>query len=168
SATGVAQLLWGLTGTAMQPLPDANLFDPRRIEPHGLTGLYRAGKSPTGPVRMARVDPVISVYFQVTPLERPYNVEWRGRLYIPETGTYGFMTEQISESRLEIDGSEVIVNQQENGALSANVPLTAGWHTLRLLFSDHANYSHIYLYWPPPNQGQSIIPSAFLWPDMGT
>ena len=46
--------------------------------------------------------------------------------------------------------------------------LTAGWHTIQLFYIDRANYSHIYLYWTPPGQGQSIIPSAFLWPEMGT
>ena len=46
--------------------------------------------------------------------------------------------------------------------------MTRGLHDIRLRYQDLANYSHMYLSWIPPGRGQSIIPSYFLWPEMGS
>jgi sugar lactone lactonase YvrE len=169
TATGTAQLGWAMKGNAAQPVPAADLFDPQRIEPHGLTGYYRQGTTAGGPPQGVRVDSVISFNFHLLPMQmaRPYNVEWRGRLYVPQAGPYTLATEQISESHLYVDGQEVIVNLRENNVVEAQLTLAAGWHDLRLLFIDAAGYSHMYLYWTPPGRGRSIIPSAFLWPELG-
>jgi hypothetical protein len=158
-----------MQGTPAQPVPATDLFDPQRIEPHGLTGFYRQGTTAGGPPQGVRVDSVISFNFHLLPMQmqRPYNVEWRGRLYVPQAGPYTLATEQISESHLFVDGQEVIVNLRENNAVEAQLNLAAGWHDLRLLYIDAAGYSHMYLYWTPPGRGRSIIPSAFLWPELG-
>ena len=167
SGTGTARLLWAPPGQPTPaPVPAAALFDPQRIEPHGLTGYYRRGPTGEGPPDLARVDPVISFYFQHTALERPYHVEWRGRLYAPQAGVYTLSTEQLSSSTLTLDGEEVLVNRNPNSLQGVTRPLTAGWHSIKLAYLDDQGYSHMYLYWTPPGYPQSIIPSAFLWPDL--
>jgi sugar lactone lactonase YvrE len=165
--TGVSRLLWTPPEAQREPVPPHNLFDPRKVEPRGLTALLRKGAGfDTEPVD-GRVDPVISFYFQRTPLSRPYTIEWQGRLYVPQAGLYSLGTEQISTTRLYVDGKEVLVNTQSNVLMDVPVDLTEGWHDIRLLFQDLADYSHVYLYWTPPGGVRTIIPSAFLWPRMG-
>ncbi|MDQ6695029.1 MAG: PA14 domain-containing protein, partial [Chloroflexota bacterium] len=168
-ASGIAQLRWTPPGGASQAIPTADLFDPRRIEPHGLTGLYRAGTQTTGAPQTASVDAVISFFFNrpAMLMSRPYNVEWLGRLYVPQAGAYQLGTEQITNSELSVDGKEVIVNKQPNQLQEASLTLSAGWHDLHLHYVDAEGYAHIYLYWTPPGRPHSIIPAAFLWPLMG-
>lgn len=168
SATGISSLMWSPPGAAPQPIPAANLFDPRKIEPRGLTVVFRKGTGFTAQPEAGRVDPVVSFYFQQTPLQRPYTAEWSGRLYVPTAGLYGLATEQLSTSQLFLDGKEVITNNQPNNAQEAQATLTAGWHRIRLDYKDLDNFSHMYLYWTPPGSSRSIIPSAFLWPEMGS
>jgi 4-amino-4-deoxy-L-arabinose transferase-like glycosyltransferase len=167
SGSGLSQLIWSVPGGSQEALPASNLFDPRRIEPHGLTGLQRTGSGFDSPPTAGRVDPVISFYFHQTLLPRPYTVEWNGKLYAPEDGQYVFGVEQLSSSRISLDGKEIIVNQAINSLMESPQNLTAGWHDLRILYTDLDQASHIYLYWTPPGRGRSKIPAAFLFPQMG-
>lgn len=169
SGGAAAELIRFQSRSALPPtqVPASLLFDPRKIEPHGLTAYIRGGDTFDNPPQVTQVDPTISFYFQNTPVARPYTIEWLGKLYVPQAGTYLLGTEQLSKSRLLLDGKELIVNQQENNYMEASVSLTAGLHDIHLYFEDFSNYSHMYLYWTPPGRGRSIIPSAFLWPVMG-
>ncbi|MEO6457260.1 MAG: PA14 domain-containing protein, partial [Chloroflexia bacterium] len=164
---GITRVTWAVEAGQFAPIAPAMLYDPRKIEPRGLTGSYRKGQGFDTQPALMRVDPVISFYFQITPLERPYTVEWLGSLYVPETGVYGLSTEQLTSSRLFVDGNEILVNSQQNAMLEARLDLNKGWHDIRLLYSDLQNYSHVYFYWSPPGREMSIIPSAFLRPMMG-
>ena len=167
SAIGTFSVYWSLEGGAAVPVPKSNLFDPRKIEPRGLTGLYRPGDDRDAAPQTVRVDPVISFSFHVTPLPRPYNAEWRGRLYVPQEGAYTLGTAQLTSSELFVDGVEIIDNREKNIIHERQQSLSAGWHGLRLLFRDQDNYSMMSLYWTPPGHARSIIPSAFLWPVLG-
>ncbi|MFL5732488.1 MAG: PA14 domain-containing protein, partial [Chloroflexia bacterium] len=167
SGSGISQLTWSVPGGAQESLPPTNLFDPRHIEPRGLTGIQRAGVSFETPPTTARVDPVISFYFHQTLLPRPYTVEWLGKLYAPEDGTYVLGTEQLSTSRVFLDGKEIINNTAINNLMESSQNLTAGWHDMRILYTDLDQASHIYLYWVPPGRPRSKIPAAFLFPQMG-
>jgi sugar lactone lactonase YvrE len=146
-------------------VPPAMLFKPS-VEPHGLTGYYRRGDTFEGAVDTVRVDPVLSFYFHETPLNRPYTVEWKGKLFIPQEGTYALGLEQISRASLEIDGQQVLANTADNTYQQAQLPLSRGFHDIRVRFEDLTNYSHLYLYWTPPEHERSILPSYFLWPEM--
>lgn len=172
AGTNKLQLLWGNnipTSVGMRPFEPAYLFDPRKIEPRGLTGIFRQGDFFDVPPAAERVDPTISFYFHLTPLPRPYTGEWLGKLYVPVDGTYMFQTEQISRSQLFIDGQQIVANSQSNTAMNAPMNLTKGLHDIRVLYEDLESFSHLYLYWTPPGLvGQYIIPSAFLLPVMGT
>ena len=168
SGTGTARLLWAPPRAAN----DSTRARRRAVRP----AAHRAARAQRllparaeweGPVDLARVDPVISFYFQHTVLERPYHVEWLGRLYVPQAGVYTLSTEQLSSSTLTLDGEEVLVNRNPNSLQGVTRPLTAGWHSIKLAYLDDQGYSHMYLYWTPPGYPQSIIPSAFLWPDLG-
>jgi sugar lactone lactonase YvrE len=158
------RLLLSLDGDESEVAPTM-LFKPQ-VVPHGLTGYYRRGADFSTPPSMVRIDPVISFYFHERPLERPYTVEWRGKLFIPSDGSYALGLEQISKSSLEIDGRLVIENASDNSYQESQLPLTRGFHDIRVLFQDLANYSHVYLWWAPPNRDRSILPSYFLWPEM--
>jgi hypothetical protein len=169
SAAGAARLEWTQPNNPRGPIPPTNLFDPRRVEPHGLTGSYWTGSQPSGPPQLERVDQIISFSFDRVPpgMNRPYNVQWAGRLYVPEAGTYQLGTEQITSSILSVDGEQIIVNDQQNSLLEAPVDLSAGWHDIRLEYVDRQLYSHVFLYWTPPRRPHSLIPAAFLWPILG-
>jgi hypothetical protein len=166
--SGVTKLLWSPPGSSPQEIPSAFLLDPRKVEPRGLTGVFRQGTDFLSPPREGRLEPVISAYFHNTPLPRPYTAEWSGRLYIPVSGSYTFGSEQLSRSVLYIDHKEVISNLHGNNLLENIVILEQGWHSIRVRYEDYEGYSHIYLYWTPPGKTRTILPSAFLWPDMGS
>src|SRR5205807_2536611 len=91
-----------------------------------------------------------------------------GRIYIPSAGSYGFATEQLSESHFFVDGTELLANIRENNLIERRITLSPGWHDISLHYLDAAGYSHLYLYWSPPGHDRSIIPSAFLWPQLGS
>jgi hypothetical protein len=151
----------------MGVIPGALLFDPRKVEPRGLTAYLRKDATFEGEPDIVRNDPQVSFYFHQIPLNRPYTVEWVGKLYAPTTGTYGFHTEQLSISRLLIDGKEVLVNVTPNIPQSVGVELTEGLHDIRLQYQDLDGFSHMYLYWTPPTlTDKFIIPTDFLLPDM--
>lgn len=168
TARGRAELLWAPTGAPLQALPSANLYDPRQVEPRGLTGLYRSGPDTTTQPVSGHVDRVVAYYFHNTVLGRPYNVDWNGKLYIPTTGIYAFGTEQISQAQIWLDGTQVVVNNQPNSLVETSLNLTAGLHDIRVHYGDLDPYSHMYLYWTPPGYPRSIIPAAFLWPQQGS
>ncbi len=168
SASGTTQLLWSPPpGGAQQPVSAFNMFDPTKIEPHGLTGLYRPSPTFDGPVALARIDPVISYYYHNPPLPQPFTADWSGSIYIPEDGDYVFGTEQLNSAQLFVDDKLLVNNSAMNSLQEGRVTLTTGFHALHVQYLNAGAGSHMYLYWTPPAHGQSIIPSIFLWPKMG-
>ncbi|MFL5734120.1 MAG: PA14 domain-containing protein [Chloroflexia bacterium] len=164
--SGTSRLMWTPPGSGEAPVPANYLFDPRLVSPHGLTAAFRPGDDFTAPPAVERIDSTVSFYFQQTPLPRPYTAEWSGRIYIPEDGAYRFGTQQRTSSELAIDGQTVLTNGNADFYQEQVLPLSAGWHDIRMRYKDMENYSSVYLYWAPPGRGKSIIPSAFLWPVM--
>ena len=77
------QLLWAPFGGNPQTVPAIDLFDPTKVEPHGLTGTYWQNTTAEGQPPLGRVDPVISYYFHQTPLPLPFTTVWEGEIYIP-------------------------------------------------------------------------------------
>jgi hypothetical protein len=159
------RLLMAKEEEPMGPISSALLFDPRKVEPHGLTAYLRDENTFEGEPDLVRIDSQVSFYFHVIPFNRPYTVEWVGKLYAPVGGSYAFHTEQLSVSRLFIDGAEVLANSQPNVLQSATVVLTEGLHDIRLQYQDLDGFSHMYLYWTPPTLAEKfIIPVDFLLP----
>jgi len=159
------ELLWKTPADeGFTPVPFSHLFLPP-VEPMGLIGRYYPNDGWQGEPAFARVDPVISFYFHLTPLPRPYTVEWEGRLIAPRDGLYAFGTENISASWLELDGNLILTNEEQNVYKQAAIYLTRGYHHLRLRFLDDAAYSHIHLYWKPPGAtAPQLLNSSYLRP----
>ena len=159
------ELLWKTPADeGFTPVPISCLFLPP-VEPMGLTGKYYPNDGWQGEPAFARVDPIISFYFHLTPLARPYTVEWEGWVIAPQDGLYTFGTENISASWLEIDGELLLANEEQNVYKEAEIYLTRGYHRLRLRFLDEAGYSHIHLYWKPPGAtAREILGGPYLMP----
>ncbi|MEP6775204.1 MAG: glycosyltransferase family 39 protein, partial [Chloroflexota bacterium] len=126
----LSNLLWAQDNPLMFPISSDFWFDPTRIAPHGLTALVRAGDNFDSVPQQIKIDPQVSFYFQITLLPRPYAVEWVGKLYAPLAGIYRFSTEQLSKSRLLIDGKEVVVNSTPNNVVEGSIRLEPGLHDI--------------------------------------
>ena len=115
------------------------------------------------------MDPSLALYFHLTPLPRPYTVEWTGKLRAPVTGTYAFGLESIDDSWLYLDGGRrpVVEAHTPNQYAEARINLTAGLHDIRVRFLDKSGYSHINLFWTPPGGSREIVPSERLFPPQG-
>lgn len=166
-AEGHFELAWRPPGEEMQTVPSWALYRPP-VTNNGLLGKYYPNSQWRPPVALARIDSRLNTYFHITPLPRPYTVEWEGKLFAPQSGRYLFGLESIDESVLYIDGQQVaaglIPNQYQEGAID----LQAGLHEIRVRFSDRTNHTHVNLYWTPPGGVRQIVPAEVLLPPQGS
>lgn len=145
----------------------ASVFLLPPVTNNGLLARYYADPQWSGEVAFAQIDPWINFYFQNPSLPRPYTVEWTGRINIPSQGHYLFGLESIDESTLWIDGQLVLDNQTLNQYQESGIDLEAGFHAIRVRFGDRTGYTHINLYWTPPESASEIIPQSVLFPPQG-
>jgi hypothetical protein len=116
---------------------------------------------------LVRIDPEVAFYFHLIPLSRPYSVEWRGQLDVPQAGRYIFGVEVRDAAYLYMDEELVLVNETPDGYHERGVNLTAGLHDIRLRYKDLTDHSHVYLYWIPPGGRRDIVPFDRLTPPVG-
>jgi 4-amino-4-deoxy-L-arabinose transferase-like glycosyltransferase len=162
---GKASLLWATQGsTVFQPVGAALVFDPRRVWPVGLEGDYRDGSDFRGRVRLARIDPQIGIIFHELPVSPPFTVDWRGELYAPAAGSYVVGTKQVDTARLFVDGRPLLDNTDRGVLHEAPIHLTEGWHRLRIMYQALGAFFNCFLYWTPPGEPTSVVPSAYLRP----
>ncbi|HWQ04817.1 MAG TPA: PA14 domain-containing protein [Longilinea sp.] len=159
---GHFELNWQHPDGEQAPIPPSLLFLPP-IDNHGLLGSYFSNGDWQPPAAFTAVDPWIYFYYHNQPLPRPYTVEWVGRIYIQKTGHYQFILESTDESLLFIDENKVTENDTVNGNQTGEVDLAAGFHSIRIRYADRTGYTHIYLYWTPPNGEQEIVPQDVLF-----
>ena len=161
---GSLRLLWQLPQAPEPELigPEALYHDP--LTGHGLLGRYYPNGEWQEPPAFLQLDPMIAYYFHFIPLQRPYTVEWTGRLVVPQSGVYRLGTEALSASWLYVDGKLVLENTAPNTLREEELTLAAGFHELRLRFLDAGDHSHIYLYWTPPGGVREYIPIDNLLP----
>jgi hypothetical protein len=161
---GLVRLLW-LTPeeAAWMPVPEAALYH-APFTGHGLVGRFFANVEWRDAPAFSRIDPMIAYYFHHIPMRRPYTVEWRGRLEIPEGGQWALGTEALSATWLYLDGQEILVNTQANMYEQAELELSPGWYDITLRFLDAGDHSHVYLYWQPPEELRELIPTQYLYP----
>lgn len=133
------------------------------ISNNGLLGKYFANGEWQDPPAYTQIDPWIKFNYHVQPLIRPYTVEWTGRIYIAEAGLYQFGIQSVDEAALYIDGVEVISALEPNGYKESEITLQPGFHQFRLRYADRTGYTHINLYWKPPNSAQEIVPQEVLF-----
>ncbi|MFB0533767.1 MAG: PA14 domain-containing protein [Anaerolineae bacterium] len=166
-AEGRLRLQWRAPGDEETLVPTWALYRPP-VTNNGLLGTYYQNLDWAGPPALARIDPILSMYFHITPLPRPYTVEWQGVISIPYAGVYAFGLESIDDSHLYIDGRLVVEATEPNVYSEGSVELMEGFHDIRLRYTDRSGYSHINLYWTPPGQGRQIVPSQNLYPPQGS
>jgi len=166
-AAGRLKLQWRPPGGEEALVPSWALYRPP-VTNNGLLGCYYQNLDWAGPPALARIDPSLAMYFHITPLPRPYTVEWQGVISVPFAGVYTFGLESIDDSHLYIDGRLVVEATVPNDYREGSVELTAGFHDIRLRYTDRSSHSHINLYWTPPGQGRQIVPSQNLYPPQGS
>ncbi len=93
-----------------------------------------------------------------------YALQFRGNVAIPKEGEYTFHTESDDGSRLYIDEKEVVQNNgihaaQEN---SGKVKLSAGDHTIRVVYFDGDGDSVLRVSWQGPGLAKQEIPAGVL------
>ena len=148
------------------PVPLTNLFR-SPVTNNGLLGAYYRSPDASGAPAFTQVDPELNYYFHVIPFPRPYSVVWTGKLYAPTTGEYKFALMSIDDSRLQLDGQELLKNPSGQ-TTEESMQLNRGWHDITVNFYDMTGATRIYLYWTPPDsKTQELVPTRYLLPPMG-
>jgi DNA-binding beta-propeller fold protein YncE/4-amino-4-deoxy-L-arabinose transferase-like glycosyltransferase len=161
---GPVQLWWQLPRQDKEEtIPTWALYSPP-VHAYGLLGKYYPNSNWQDAPTLERIDPTLNVYFHLTPLPRPYSVEWTGILDVPESGVYGLGLRAVDEARLYIDDEPLVAAVFPDVYTEQLVDLQAGPHKLRITYQDLSGRSRIHLYWTPPGREPEIIPSQYLWP----
>jgi hypothetical protein len=163
---GHYELDWQPPSENEAPIP-ASAFQLPPITNNGLLGKFYANSQWSGAPAFAEIDPWVDVYYQVTPLNRPYTVEWTGNIHIPSSGHYLFGLECRDSATLWIDNKQVLDDQNPDQYQEAGIDLVAGLHKIQIHYTDQTGSTHIYLYWTPPGADREIIPQEVLFPPPG-
>jgi len=88
-----------------------------------------------------------------------------GVIRIETAGTYTFYLQSDDGSKLWIDGVERINNDGIHGMveLSAQVPLTAGDHTIRVEFFENTSGAGLIFSWAGPGIAKQVVPASALY-----
>lgn len=162
-AMGRLALAWRTPTRPVEPVPATQLYRVPRLA-HGLLGRYFGNGAWQAPEAFSRIDGRFNRYIHVTPLPRPYTVEWTGKLAAPVTGRYRFGLESIDESALWIDETPIVRAEQPNTLSEGEIALTAGLHDIRIRLADRTDHTHINVYWQPPGGARQILPTDALFP----
>ena len=159
---GTFEVNWQPPEEELTVIPAENLYLPT-VAVNGLLGSYYANANWEGSPVLKQIDPFIHYYFHNPPLERPYTVEWLGRIKIDLAGTYELGTESIDAAQLYIDDNLILDNQTINQYQGVKIDLTEGFHKIKIRFSDLTSHTHVNLYWTPPDGERDTIPSEVLF-----
>ncbi|MFQ6013928.1 MAG: PA14 domain-containing protein [Anaerolineae bacterium] len=88
------------------------------------------------------------------PLAPPFQVEWRGSLYVPVQGQYAFVLEGDGEGRTFVDGN--LVESEKT------VPLVQGWHGLQVRYASGPRPRVVRLLWQRADGIVEGIPATHL------
>lgn len=162
-AAGNVTLAWRTPDRPVAPIPPALLYTAPRLS-HGLLGRYFSNGDWREPEALRRIDARFDRYVHLTPLPRPYTVEWTGKIAAPVMGVYRFGLESIDESELWIDETPVVRADQANIASEGEIALVEGLHDIRIRFADRTDHTHVNVFWQPPGAGREILPLEALYP----
>jgi hypothetical protein len=163
SGEGRVSLLWRPPAQEMEVVPASILFH-SPVTANGLLGQYFDNPDWSGAPVMEQIDPHLDIYFHLTPLPRPYSVEWSGQIDIPYAGVYQFGVDAVDSASIFIDDTLLVETQIPDQYVEVPITLDHGLHALRIRFQDLTNRSRIHLYWVLPDGERTIIPSNYLWP----
>ncbi len=161
--SGPFSLAWRTPTAEPAVIPASALYVPP-VTSNGLLGKYYPNGDWQGTAALERIDPLLNLYFHITPLPRPYTVEWSGKIAIPQSGTYRFGLESIDEATLTIDGQEIVTSNIPNQYVEGAIELASGLHDVRIRYADRTDHTHVNFYWVPPFAGQQPVPSEVLFP----
>ncbi|HEY3111548.1 MAG TPA: PA14 domain-containing protein, partial [Chloroflexota bacterium] len=163
------RLLWRApTDPQYVPVPPNVLFSPP-VTNNGLLGSYYRGPSWSGEARIQQIDPSLQIRIHLLPLERPYSVEWRGKVYLPSDGLYRFGTASRDGSWLYLDERLLVDNARGTGDyVEGSLNLTRGFHDIRIRFLDQTGHTFINVFWTPPGRGREPLPTELLFPPQGS
>ncbi|HEY85210.1 MAG TPA: hypothetical protein G4N96_08895 [Chloroflexi bacterium] len=166
-AQGQLQLRWQPPGQAAEVIP-SRAFYQNPVSNNGLLGKYYPNPNWQEPPAFTQIDAFLDIYFHLTPLPRPYSVEWVGQLEVPVAGIYSLGLRAISGAQLFLDDQALLAAEAPNQYAETAVSLSAGLHNIKVRFVDAQDRSRIHLYWTPPGIGApEPIPGKYLWPPMG-
>jgi hypothetical protein len=157
------RLWWQPPGGEAETVPTWALYS-TPVSGYGLLGKYYANPDWQGAPTIERIDPILNAYFHLTPLPRPYSVEWTGVLSVPESGIYQLGLRSVDQARLYLDGQPLVEAIVPDEYIEVPTDLEAGPHDLRITYQDLTGRSRIHLYWTRPNGEREIIPARYLWP----
>jgi sugar lactone lactonase YvrE len=163
AGTGAARVLWAPPNQDFGPIP-ANALHVPPVRTTGLLARLYRGTEAVGEPALAKVDPAVELRVHAMPLARPYTIEWTGAVRAHRDGTYKFATTSVDASAVWIDGQQIIDNRHPNAPVEGTVNLSAGWHDIRVRFLDATSFTHITLYWQPPEEGRRVVPTDALRP----
>src|SRR4029078_2370624 len=81
-APGAFTLAWRPPAREPELISPLALYVPP-VTGNGLLGNYYPNNDWRAPAALARIDPQLDFYFHIPPLNRPYTVEWTGKIVIP-------------------------------------------------------------------------------------
>jgi len=157
AAEGHFELQWQPPEGELVSIPSSRLYLPP-ISNNGLLGYYYENGDWQAPPAYLQIDPWIHYYYHTQPLQRPYTIEWVGRIKIEQEGDYVFWLESYDESMLYIDEQLVTSAYQEG-----TIHLSPGFHPIRLRYADRTGYTHINFYWKPPDAERESVPQEVLF-----
>ena len=162
------RLLWQPPDASMLAVvPREALFAPP-VTNSGLLGSYYQNARWSGLPALQQIDPGLDIHFHLLPLQRPYSVEWKGKIDVPRDGVYRFAVESADASWIYVDGQLVATNdgaprQLREGAIR----LSDGFHDVRVRYLDETQFTFIRVYWTPPGGERQVIPVERLFPPQG-
>ncbi len=156
-------LYWTPPDGRKEVIPCYMLFSDSEI--HGLLGNYYVNEGEDLTPFLKRLDPIIAF----RNLEGPgpgLNVEWEGRIRIPQSGRYIFETYSWDSSQVYLDGQLVVDNEHRGRdvRVSGSVNLDQGYHDLRVRGEFLSHWRLLELNWAPPGKGLRLVPSKVLIP----
>jgi hypothetical protein len=143
----------------------------------GLRGQYFTNISLTGKPAMTRIDgPIDFLWLQSPASNFPnsdnFSVRWTGKLEVPASGTYNFISRDFDDGfRLFINNQLIFENWDTiNGSFgvsqtSPNVTLTGNTkYDIRIEYLELGGGAEIHMDWTGPGISQSPIPKSRLYP----
>ncbi len=145
-----------------------NMF--RGDHTQGLLGKYYAhGSGFKGTPVFSRIDPQIQMrwhkYVYPAIPGYPFEVEWRGKLIVSQSGWYSFETSMEDSGIVFVDGEKVFACQYwKQKLMSRRVYLKAGEHVLRVLdYGTGRNLANV-LYWSRDGGERQVVSFKHLRP----
>lgn len=164
-ATGPVQLLWQREGSALEPVPAAQLFS-APVRRQGLEGSYFTEAGGGGAhLESVRIDQIPGGYFHYIPVQIPFTIRWRGTIDIPASARYRFIVQAVDEGSLSIDGASLLTTPGPNQVADATLELAQGPHDIEITFRQRGGSPvYINVLWVTPQGGPEPIPAELLSP----